>query len=81
MNHLPVCATCKRELRCKKNSYAVIDGGGLWHGDLWECPGCDLQVVVGFGAAPLMEPHDPKFTHLVAAETRYYGPPLVMEDV
>jgi hypothetical protein len=80
MSHLPVCATCKRALRCKKNSYAVIDGNGLWHADLWECPGCDLEVVLGFAPEPMMEPYDPRFAALVALETRHYGPPLVMEE-
>jgi len=80
MNHLPVCKNCKLELRCKKNSYAVIDGNGLWHADLWKCDGCGFEVVLGFGESPLMEPHEPQFENLVALETREYGPPLVVEE-
>lgn len=33
----------------------------LWIGDLWECPSCETQVIVGVGAKPLAEHFMPNF--------------------
>lgn len=33
----------------------------LWVGDLWECPGCSAQIVVGNGANPLAEHFHPDY--------------------
>ena len=48
----PICVPCAREMRCKKNMYAVADPepSTYWYGDRYECPGCGANVVVGFGA-------------------------------
>lgn len=53
---VPICAKCGRMMRCKKNEFPVKDvPSGLniplvvWSGDMYECPKCGAQVVVGFG--------------------------------
>lgn len=33
----------------------------LWCGDLWECRGCDTQIIVGTGHQPVAEKHHPDF--------------------
>jgi hypothetical protein len=33
----------------------------LWMGDKWRCPGCDHEIVVGFGREPLAVQHEPTF--------------------
>ena len=51
----PICANCKVAMRCAKNDFIVrdpcVDGfsSTYWAGDLFECPECGCQVVVGFG--------------------------------
>ena len=49
-----VCVPCGQELRCKKNHVAVEvarspDARKLAYGDLWKCPDCDYQIVMGLG--------------------------------
>jgi len=53
-----VCVRCQRELRCKENQVGALlmDGNApdvLHDADLWECPGCGFEVVLGFGRAPM----------------------------
>lgn len=38
----------------------------LWNGDLWECPDCGAQVVVGCAPRPVAEHYQPGFTQAVA---------------
>lgn len=63
----PTCVTCRRFFRPKKNSVCIEEGlpladGSwapykLWDADLWACPGCGAEIVVGYGLAPLSEHH------------------------
>lgn len=63
---IPVCAKCGRMMRCKKNEFLVKDKPtpGLdlpvvvWSGDMFECPECGAQVVVGFGKGMIGETAD-----------------------
>lgn len=62
MNHKPVCAKCSREMYPKKNGVGVLDYAAIgpyqvWDADLWACRGCDTEVVIGFGNAPVAR-HD-----------------------
>ena len=60
-----VCPKCECEFRPKLNGVGVIetmnfgvDPYKLWRADLWECPGCSMEVVAGFsgqGITPLAE--------------------------
>ena len=33
----------------------------LWMGDLWECPTCKSQIIVGIGLNPISEDYRPDF--------------------
>jgi hypothetical protein len=39
----------------------------LWVADLWECPECAHQIVVGFGHGPVREHHEEDFEAVVIA--------------
>ncbi len=52
--HRPVCPKCECELHPQENGVGVLDMAGdreyeVYDADLWQCPGCGLQVVGGFG--------------------------------
>jgi hypothetical protein len=54
------------ELRPKKNDVAAISMAGdrayqLHSADLWECPGCGIELLLGFGSRPITEHFDPEF--------------------
>ena len=56
MSHFtPICVTCQREMRCRKNDYlfADYDNTAIWAGDMYECESCKRQVVVGVGREPV----------------------------
>ncbi len=48
----------------------------LWSGDLWECPGCDAQIVSGVARQPIAEHYQPDFADQVAS----YRPGLTVND-
>lgn len=48
----------------------------LWNGDLWECPDCGAQVVLGCALSPVSEHYMPDFTEQVAA----FGATLQVND-
>ena len=58
---------CGLFLRIKKNGVTVeqLDGYGepykLWDADLYECPECNLEIISGFGSAPLAEQWQPSY--------------------
>lgn len=59
MPHIPraICVPCGKEYRIKKNSFEVLmqTRGKPYYQistDMWECPVCGHQVVVGFAQAP-----------------------------
>jgi len=37
----------------------------LWHADLWECPDCEAQIIVGAGYSPIAEHYQPGFREVV----------------
>ena len=60
MSHRPVCVKCYRELRPEQNGVGVVDLAGnrqvqIWEADLWKCPGCGVEIIVGFGQGPVSE--------------------------
>lgn len=61
------CVGCKTTLRPRKNDVCVLttfDGGKpyqLWQADLWECPDCGNQVILGYGAKCWSEHYQPDF--------------------
>jgi hypothetical protein len=68
----PVCVKCSLFFKPKKNGVTWEEGaphrterGGeewgpykLWEGDLWECRGCGVEIVVGHGSQPLSIAHE-----------------------
>jgi hypothetical protein len=38
----------------------------LWNGDLWECPDCGAQVIVGCGLQPVAEHYQDHFAQAVS---------------
>lgn len=37
----------------------------LWCGDLWYCPNCDHELIVGVGHAPISEHYKPEYRQFV----------------
>ena len=53
MAHRPVCVKCEVEMRAEKNGVIVVDiehetVTQFWSADLWRCPKCDAEIVIGF---------------------------------
>jgi len=77
----PVCVPCERFMRAKKNGFYFTEGMGgdgrrgkhstewipykIWVGDLWECPDCKAQIVVGVGMNRLAEHYEPDFNDIL----------------
>ena len=71
----PICTPCRRFYRPKKNGIYFVEGMPqgdswvpykLWMGDLWSCPGCSSEIIVGTGFHPVAVHHEPDFAKLVA---------------
>jgi len=59
------------ELRPEKNGFGVLDVARfgpyqLWDADLWKCPGCGFEVVLGFGCRPIIRHEDSGFEQMIA---------------
>ena len=70
MYHRPVCVKCEVDLRPETNGVKVLDHANfgpykLWDADLWKCPICEIQVVIGFGSLPLSEHYKNGFKEAV----------------
>jgi hypothetical protein len=81
MNHRPVCRKCEREFRPEKNDVSVEDLASfgsykVWSADLWKCPGCGVEIVLGFGSQPMylhfQEDYDKKVKDLKALQEEKY---------
>lgn len=66
----PICVTCQRFFRCKKNDYFFIEGMPqgeqwqpykLWAGDLYECEGCGATIISGVARCPIREHYQQDF--------------------
>lgn len=47
-------------MRCEKTGVDIEGMSGalplqIWSGDLFECPGCGIRVISGFGSKPVAE--------------------------
>jgi hypothetical protein len=52
-SHRPVCVKCQIELRPQRNGVGVLDMAKdepyqLCEADMYRCPGCGFEVVIGF---------------------------------
>lgn len=62
-----ICAKCCIELRPKTNGICIAEmscqgAEALWSADLWHCPQCGLEVILGTGSQPINMYWDPEFT-------------------
>jgi len=60
------CASCKTMLRPRTNEiYVAVESDGqayqIWCADLWECPDCGTQIILGYGREPIAEHYEDKF--------------------
>ena len=77
-----VCAPCKTYLRPRKNEIYVLetmnpdnDPYRIWCADLWECPDCGTQVILGYGQQHISEHYEKDFGIWLAKVThRIEGP-------
>jgi len=73
MYRRPVCVKCSRDMLPKTNDVTLVDvyqkvETGLWLGDLWHCPECGVEVIIGFGTQ--VPPRDAGFRSLIAEAQR-----------
>ena len=58
--HTPICASCGTKMRCKKNDFIVGTNDGYseirWNGDLFSCPQCLIEIVIGLGNSYKVDP-------------------------
>jgi hypothetical protein len=68
MPFTPICVACAREMRCRKNGYFFKDyqAAAIWSGDMYECEGCKVQVVVGVGREPVELTGEPTFERVAS---------------
>ena len=50
----PVCVGCTKEFLPEKNGVLVCEHANfgpykIWSADLWKCPNCGSEIIVGFG--------------------------------
>jgi hypothetical protein len=65
----PICVKCKTYYRCKRNDFpfeVAWEGRpfSLHLGDLWECPRCGAEIIIGVGKAPIATRHDANWLKL-----------------
>jgi predicted RNA-binding Zn-ribbon protein involved in translation (DUF1610 family) len=67
-----ICVKCEVELRPEENGVKVKElfhrntaVYRVWDADLWQCPKCGLQVVVGFGERPITEHYQDDFQKIL----------------
>lgn len=65
------CAQCFTILRPRENDVCVhitMEDNRpyqLWQADLWECPDCGMQVILGYGEHAWAEHWQPDFPHFL----------------
>ena len=71
MYHEPVCVKCECEFRPEKNGIGLLDMASygpvkIWEADLYKCPKCGTEIVVGFGQRAAREHYQDGFGDWVA---------------
>lgn len=68
-----VCAKCNVSLRPETNGVAVAEMFQddreiykIWDCDLWKCPGCGVEIILGFADRPLTEHFSDNFDAALA---------------
>lgn len=85
--HRPVCVKCQTELRCEKNEVVVLDMFGPneeiykgFYADLFQCPGCGMQIVVGFGQNAFTEHFEEDHAEKLAIIERHTKPEHIIRN-
>ena len=69
-----MCVTCRKQLECRKNEVVVEELGigsrRIWEADLWECPKCGTEIIVGFGLEPIMEHFQKDYRKILTKERK-----------
>ena len=70
-----VCAKCRIELRPKTNDIVAIEMADfgpykIWAADLWGCPECGAEVILGFANHRMAEHYEPKFATVLQEAER-----------
>lgn len=66
------CVPCQTCIRPRKNDITVLveDAQGrpwrIWSADLWECPSCGVQTILGFGENHYAESYEDDFAEVLA---------------
>ncbi len=60
MYHRPVCVKCNVELKAETNGVGLVDMTNfgeykVWDSDLYKCPCCGYEIIVGFGCQAVAE--------------------------
>ena len=83
----PICVMCQVEYRPEKNGVIAeematgIGSYKLWYADLWKCPVCDHQIIVGFGKNAIAGHWMKEYQDIKAAETLHgQDPAFVFYD-
>jgi len=88
----PICVKCRRFFRPFRTGVRFVegmpDGAGLtswspyklWCGDLWRCPDCNAEVIVGVGSRPISEHFMKGFAEATAAAYEFNGRELIQID-
>lgn len=82
MYHRPVCVKCETELRPEKNGVGLLDyyrpsdevepkPYQIWDADLWKCPVCGIEIVVGFGDNPIDAHYNESFAKTIDGYKKY----------
>lgn len=78
MNHNPVCKKCQCEMKPETNGVGLLDmfqpsdapepqPYQVWDADLWKCPKCGAEVVLGFGAGALSNHYEESFQWVITS--------------
>ena len=68
----PICWPCKLEMECDHNGVEVRDeqagcfNATTWSGDVWRCLSCGGTVMIGRGAATILELNSPLLSTIPA---------------
>ncbi len=69
--HRPVCVKCRVDMRPEMNGVGLLDMAAfgpykVWDADLWKCPECGVEVVVGAGQHAIAHHNDGNFDKVCA---------------
>lgn len=65
----PICVSCKIFYVCQKNGFPFLFRESvLWEGDLWVCPKCDHEIIVGVALEPIITHTNSNFREVCKTE-------------